>query len=481
MIRAMRAHRGVGLAAPQVGLGTRLIVADVGDGPYVLVNPRIVSSSGTGVDWEGCLSYPGLLAEVERAETVTVEAVGPDGKPVWVEGEGFLARVLQHEIDHLDGVVILDRARSVEKVEPEPGREVKTVPEVATRTGVAGSTGNSLAGEGPGNQAGGVTPLRVAFMGTPVFARPTLEVLLASGHTVAGVVTRPDRAAGRGGRTVLPSAVKRAARAFGLPVWEGTARDVSSSLADVLRRWGVDVAVVVAYGVILPHEVLTAPRLGCLNLHASLLPDYRGPAPVQRVIMDGRDVTGVTVIRMDEGVDTGDILGQVEVPVGGDDTGGVLHDRLSELGADLVLAVLDQVAEGRAVPRPQPPGLFVTAPLLGPSDEVIDWSRPAVAIGRQVRALNPRPGAHTLFRGRRIKVWWADVLPHASGLAATRTAGPRPGEIVSFEAGAPVVATGEGRLALRVVQPAGGREMKGQEFANGHRIAVGDVFGDPDR
>jgi methionyl-tRNA formyltransferase len=458
MVMTVRSHRGVGLAAPQVGVLTRLVVIDVAGDLRILVNPKITASSGLATDWEGCLSFPGLLAEVERAHGVVIEAQGLDGKPLWVEGEGFLARVLQHEIDHLDGTVILDRAIAVEKLEN---------PDLA-------ATG---AGLPDGDESPALHPLRVAFMGTPEFARPTLEALLAAGHHLAGVVTQPDRPAGRGGRAVRESAVKRTALAFRLPLWQGTAREVRQSLPAVLRDWKADVAVVVAYGVILPAEVLRTPRLGCFNLHASLLPDYRGAAPIARAIMDGRRVTGVTVIRMDEGLDTGDIIAQREVPIGEEETAGSLHDLLSAVGAPLVVQALELVAGGRVVPVRQPAACPTLASRLGPEDEVIDWGKPAEVLDRQVRALSPAPVAHAVFGGRRVKVWSVAVWPPPDAFrtsVAARSASP--GEVVALVAGGPVVATGQGYLVLRAVQPEGRSRMRGSDFANGYRLKPGDSF-----
>jgi len=421
MVETMRDNAGVGLAAPQVGVGKRLIVVDVGEGLHILVNPRIVASSGSDVDWEGCLSFPGLLAEIERAKTVTVEALDLDGRQVWLDAEDFFARALQHEIDHLDGVVILDRAREVRAVEPEDTGQVEAVEKPVERTG---------------------RPLRVAFMGTPDFAVPALRALAAAGHEVVGVVTRPDRPAGRG-KARRASPVKRAAEALGLDVWQGTARDVARLLPGVLAEWGAEVGVVVAFGVILPGEVL------------SLLPDYRGAAPIQRAIMDGRPATGVTVIQMDEGMDTGDIILQREVPLAPGETAGSLHDRLAGFGAGLVVQALDLIARGEAHPRPQPDRPAPTAPRLGPDDEVIDWSRPAAEIERQVRALDPVPGAHTFFRGRRLKVWRVAVTGGAREVGAP------------VDRGCPVVRAGDGCVALLAVQPAGRSRMEGSDFVNG--------------
>lgn len=467
----MRANRGVGLAATQVGVLRRLIVVDGGEGPRVLVNPRVKAASGSVVDWEGCLSFPGLLAEVERAEKVTVEATDLEGRPAWIEAEGFFSRALQHEIDHLDGVVILDRARSVRRVEPEENGE----------EGLEDGDDEDLEDRETGRPGNGPR-LRVAFLGTPDFAAVTLEAIAASRHRLVGVVTQPDRPAGRGGRS-RPPAVKTVAERLGLPVWQATAGEVRSELARVLSDWEVDVAVVVAFGVILPTDVLKTPRLGCINLHASLLPDYRGAAPVHRALLDGCAVTGVTVIQMNAGVDTGDIIAQREVTVSESDTSGTVHDRLAAVGANLVVHVLDLLAAGRAVRRPQPPAGKL-APKLGPEDEVIDWTRPGEAIARQVRALDPAPGAHTVLGDRRVKVWGAEVAAAGAGSwpgpADGRQAGSgpaRPGTVVGFSDGCPVVATGRGALVLTVLQPAGGSRMPGPDFANGYRMRVGEVFG----
>jgi len=496
MVETMREYAGVGLAAPQVGVSKRLIVIDAGEEVHILINPRITASSGSEVDWEGCLSFPGLLAEVERARTVSVEATGLDGKSVWLDAEDFFARALQHEIDHLDGVVILDRARDIRRIEPE---------ETAQADGkVSGPDTDSHSGPGPGPGpdadpgAGGgprprtTRPLKVAFMGTPEFALPTLETLAAAGHEVVGVVTQPDRPAGRG-KSRRPPPVKRAAEALGVPVWQGTAAEVSRSLAGVLAGWGAEIGVVVAFGVILPADVLRTPALGCVNLHASLLPDYRGAAPIQRAIMDGRKVTGVTVIQMDEGMDTGDIIVRREVPVAHDETAGTLHDRLAAVGADLVVEALELLGAGRARPVPQPDREAPSAPRIGPEDEEIDWNRPAEVLERQVRALSPVPGAHTFLRGRRVKLWRVAVAGTARGVSDPAGTGnpaddgpavpggysnsAQPGEVVGLDEGYPVVATGRGRLVLRTVQPAGGSRMEGNDFANGYRVRTGDGFG----
>ncbi len=471
MAETMKEYRGVGLAAPQVGVLSRLVVVDVGDGIHVLANPRVISSEGSSVDWEGCLSFPGLLAQVERAAKVTVEATDLSGKTIWVEGQDYFARALQHEIDHLDGIVILDRATAVEKIPPAETTEV----EPREEAGPAPEGEFTPAPEG--ESAPARRSLRVAFLGTPSFAVPTLEAILRAGYQVVGVATQPDRPAGRGGKATRPPAVKEAALEHGLPLWQGDRDEARSSLGRLIRVWGADVAVVVAYGVLLPREVLAAPRLGCINLHASLLPDYRGAAPIQRALMDGRTITGVSVIQMDEGMDTGDILAQREIEISSDDTAGSLHDRLSTIGADLVVHVLDLLARGSAAPRPQPGGPRPTAPRLTPEDEVVDWNRSAQDIALKVRALDPTPGAHTVFRGERVKLWKVEPAPGPAGRTPAGRAPVRPGEVVSAGEEGLVVATGRGLLTLGLVQPAGRARMSGSAFVNGYRVKPGELFG----
>lgn len=308
--------------------------------------------------------------------------------------------------------------------------------------------------------------LRVVFLGTPEAAVPALDALLASHHEVAAVVTPPDRPRGRG-MTIAPSAVKRRAREAGIEVVELAglrSREAREQLADARA----DVFAVAAYGKIVPSEILEMPRLGCINLHFSLLPRLRGAAPVQWALIEGHTSTGVTVMQMDEGLDTGPVLAQREEPILHEDTAGTLEARLARVGADLLVEVLDRLEAGGLTPRAQDASEATFAPKLTPADARIDWSLSAAEIANRVRAFDPRPGAWGMLGGRRLKVWRARV-------SAERPAGA-PGTL-RFDAGEKmIVEVGGGRLLLEEVQPEGGRRMSAAEFIRGHRPKTGDVI-----
>lgn len=308
--------------------------------------------------------------------------------------------------------------------------------------------------------------LRVVFLGTPEAAVPALDALLASHHEVAAVVTPPDRPRGRG-MTVAPSAVKRRAREAGIEVVELAglrSREAREQLADARA----DVFAVAAYGKIVPSEILEMPRLGWINLHFSLLPRLRGAAPVQWALIEGHTSTGVTVMRMDEGLDTGPVLAQREEPILHEDTAGTLEARLARVGADLLVEVLDRLEAGGLTPRTQDASEATFAPKLTPADARIDWSLSAAEIANRVRAFDPRPGAWGMLGGRRLKVWRARV-------SAERPAGP-PGTLRLDAGEKMVVEVGGGRLLLEEVQPEGGRRMSAAEFIRGHRPKTGDAI-----
>ena len=304
-------------------------------------------------------------------------------------------------------------------------------------------------------------PLRLVFMGTPAFAVPTLDALCASGHSIAAVYTQPPRAAQRG-RKVRPTPVAVHAEAAGIQV----RTPASLKPADAQRAFtalDADLAVTVAYGLILPSAVLAAPRLGCINAHASLLPRWRGAAPIQRAIMAGDKETGVTVMRMDEGLDTGSILMVERVPIGPETTGGTLHDTLATLSARLVVEAIDALAAGTLAETPQPGEGATYAAKLEKHEAAIDWRAPAAWIERTVRALAPRPGAWFDHEGERIKVLAAEV-------AAGSPAAP-PGTVIDD---ALVVACGDGS-ALRPTRllRAGKAAMDRDAFLRGRPIAAG--------
>lgn len=432
MLATMYAADGVGLAAPQVGVSKRVIVVDVGAGPVELVNPEITYSEGEELGTEGCLSVPGKAGEVKRAARVRVTGLDRDGRRVWHDADGLFARALQHEVDHLDGVLFIDRAERVWDVAPE-------------------------------------TTLRIVFMGTPEFAVPILERLVKAGCAPVAVVTQPDRPRGRG-QQVQPPPVKEAALRLGLRVLQpGRMRD-PEFLAE-LAALSPDVIVTAAFGRILPPEVLGAARIACLNVHPSLLPRYRGPAPVHRALMNGDERTGVTIIHMAEEVDAGDMVLHEEVAIDPAEDRGELEARLARVGGTLLLRALRLAATGELPRRPQDHAQATYAPALSREEEIIDWRQPARTVVNLVRALAPHPGAATTVRGQILKILKAEAL-EGPGAGA-------PGEVLELRPGEGfVVAAGQGAVLVREVKPAGKRAMSAAEYLNGRPLGAGDVLGD---
>jgi methionyl-tRNA formyltransferase len=302
--------------------------------------------------------------------------------------------------------------------------------------------------------------LRVAFAGTPDFSVPPLEALVGAGYDLVGVLTQPDRPKGRG-RQIAPSPVKTAALAHGIPVSQPQTLKDEASRAELVS-WRPDVLVVVAYGLILPRAALDTPRLGCLNIHASLLPRWRGAAPIQRSILAGDATTGVTIMLMDVGLDTGPMLLKQSINILPDDTGGSLHDRLSSLGAAAILEALQGLS---VLPRvSQPPEGVTYAAKLDKAEALIDWSRPAVEIERQVRAFNPWPVAETRLDGEQLRIFGA----HAG---RSGQMGSEPGTIVAVRDDGLWVQCGEGQLALQQLQRPGRRTVSAAEFIRGTHLA----------
>jgi len=315
--------------------------------------------------------------------------------------------------------------------------------------------------------------LRVAFLGNARWSVTPLECLAASRHAVVLVATRTPRPSGRGG-TLTPTLVADAARRLDLPLRElATVRDDVG--LEALRDVEPDVLAVVAYGEILPAEVLAVPRLLPVNVHFSLLPKLRGAAPVQRAIIEGVPVTGVTTMHMDEGLDTGPILLQTATEPSSDEDAGALGDRLARLGGALLVETLDRLAERTLTERPQDDAVATYAPKIARGDETVDWTRSSAEIARQVRALSPTPAASTTFRGRRLKV----LRVSATDSVATDPPAP-PGSLVAA-LGRLVVATGgepgDVRLRIDVLQPEGKRPMEAKEFLNGYRPQSGERLG----
>ncbi|UNC93895.1 methionyl-tRNA formyltransferase [Candidatus Contubernalis alkalaceticus] len=306
----------------------------------------------------------------------------------------------------------------------------------------------------------------MVFMGTPEFAVPSLELMIKSKYKLLAVVTQPDRPRGRG-KKVIPSPVKKAAQQYGIPVLQP--QKLSTDFVQEMKGLAPEVIVVAAYGKILPKSLLEIPPLGCINVHASLLPAYRGAAPVHRVIMNGEKITGVTIMYMSEGMDTGDIILQRETKISSQENVGSLHDRLSLMGAGLLGLALQKLSAGCAHRTEQDSALATNAPPLKGEEEVINWEDDAQKIHNQVRGMNPWPGAYTLWQGQRVKIWRSSAAGY-EGKGA-------PGEIIELGKDSILVSTGRGALSIQELQLSGGKKMSVGDFLRGNRLKAGTVLG----
>jgi methionyl-tRNA formyltransferase len=306
-----------------------------------------------------------------------------------------------------------------------------------------------------------MTSLRIAFAGTPQFALPALRALLASQHSVVGVLTQPDRPAGRG-RGMRASPVKLLALEARVPLAQPASLKTAQSCVD-LTAWAPDLLVVVAYGLILPPSVLAMPRLGCVNIHGSLLPRWRGAAPIQRAILAGDAETGVTIMQLDAGLDTGPTLLKRVRPIGTQDTAGDLHDALSELGAAALMDAVDGLAREGLKSRAQPADGATYAPKIDKAEARLDWTSTAMQLDRQIRAFNPWPVAETRFAGEPLRMLRSRVADSAGNSAA-------PGTLLGLADDGLRVACGEGVLAVRELQRAGKRPVSARDFANAVRL-----------
>lgn len=316
------------------------------------------------------------------------------------------------------------------------------------------------------------SPLRIVFAGTPEFAAESLRALLQGHHDVVAVYTQPDRPSGRG-RSLKPSPVKALAAMHDLPVWQPYSLKDADAQAE-LAELKPDLMVVAAYGLILPPPVLAIPRLGCINVHASLLPRWRGAAPIQRAILAGDRESGITIMQMDVGLDTGDMLYKASCPISNSDTGASLHDRLALLGGDALLAVVDSLSEGQLpTPIAQQESDATYAAKLSKEEALIRWADSAELIARKIRAYNGVPVAHTLLAGNPVRVWQGRAI---KGETTTAT----PGMIIRADKHGIAVATGEsGVICLETLQLAGGKALSVAELLNARRdeLLPGTVFG----
>ena len=310
--------------------------------------------------------------------------------------------------------------------------------------------------------------MRLVFMGTPEFASASLEALLRSDDSVVGVVTQPDRPKGRG-QILTPSPVKILAQREQIPLLQPL-KMKDPEFLQALAGWKADLIAVAAFGRILPPAILALPPHGCINVHGSLLPKYRGAGPIQWAIINGETETGITTMLMDEGMDTGAMLLQEAIPIAADDTAGSLSPRLAELGGRLLVKTIVRLKAGTLVPQPQDSSQATLAPLLKKEDGAIDWALPATAIANRVRGLSPWPGAYTtVVGGERWTIWRALALPNSVTSL--------PGVVVAITNEAIHVATGQGVLAVMELQPANSRRMAVSQYLAGHPVAIGMQLG----
>ena len=322
--------------------------------------------------------------------------------------------------------------------------------------------------------------MKIVFMGTPDFAVPALKALAESAkHKVSLVVTQPDRPRGRSGKPA-PSDVKLCAEQYGIPVFQPEKVREEASV-ERLRRENADIFVVAAFGQLLPKTILEMPRFGCINIHGSLLPAYRGAAPVQWAVLDGQKEAGDTIMQMNEGLDTGDILMQESIPLSADETAGSLYDKLSSMGGPLLLKALDAIEEGTVTPVPQGDSGTHYAKMLRKEMGNIDWTKSAEEIGRLVRGLNPWPSAYTHWNGKMLKIWMAEPVTQEelSALGCDEKNGmdlkeAQPGTVMIVTKDTLMVQTGDGLLALTELQMEGKKRMPVQAFLMGCRLQTGE-------
>lgn len=316
--------------------------------------------------------------------------------------------------------------------------------------------------------------MKIVFMGTPDFAAGALEALVGAGHEITLAVTQPDKPRGRS-KELQPSPVKVCAERHGIPIFQPRRIKVPEAVA-VLRKYEAEVYIVAAFGQILSQEILDIPRYGCLNIHASLLPKYRGASPIQHAIIDGEERTGITIMQMDAGIDTGDMLYQREMPIEDTDNYESLHDKLTVLGGEAVVEALELLRQGKLVPRKQQEDKSCYAPLIDKSMGEIDFSLDAAALDRRIRGMTPWPSAYTDLHGKQLKIWRArpDMDENAEGAS-------EPGAILRRDKESVTVAAGRGVLHIYELQLEGKKRMSVHDFLLGVKLEPGTVLGSADR
>ena len=321
--------------------------------------------------------------------------------------------------------------------------------------------------------------MRIVFMGTPDFAVGALEAILQAGHQVAAVVTQPDKPKGRG-KEIQVTPVKACAMAHGIPVFQPV-KVKEKEAVETLRGYNADIFVVAAFGQLLSEEILSMPKYGCVNIHASLLPEYRGAGPIQWAIINGEEKTGVTIMQMDKGIDTGDMLLKTEVMIDPKETGDSLHDKLARAGAELIVEALPKIERGELVPVRQKDEESCYAKMLQKSMGQIDWQQSAKKLDCLIRGLISWPGACTRFRGKNLKIWEEEVASKEaltlSGVTMEGDGASVPGTVAAVSKDAFYVWTGDGILKILSVQPEGKRRMPVKEFLLGYQIKNGEQLG----
>ena len=308
--------------------------------------------------------------------------------------------------------------------------------------------------------------MKIIYMGTPDFSVAPLEAIIRAGHEVTAVVTQPDKQKGRG-KEVQMTPVKECALSHGIPVLQPVKIKEPEAVAE-LKKYPADIFVVAAFGQLLTEEILNMPKFGCINIHASLLPAYRGAAPIQRVIINGEEKTGVTIQQMAKGLDTGDMLLKKEISIDPKETGGSLHDKLSAAGAELIVEALSKIEKGEVVPEKQDDALSCYAKKLDKAMGLIDFDQNAVSIERLIRGLNPWPSAYTLYKGKTLKIWEADVVPLEKK--------EEPGTVVFVAKDFFDIATKEGALRVKSLQLEGKKKVAVKDFLLGYEIVCGMKF-----
>lgn len=405
MIELMRQYDGVGLAAPQMGISQRMIVIEYNprekekntDKPFpltILINPAITRFSNEKVVMvEGCLSLPGLEMEVKKPKEVNVIAQDLNGKNIKIRAKGLLARVLQHEINHLDGILFTDLVKDVKNIKH-------------------------------------YIDLRCVFMGTPEFAVPTLEALIVNNVNLVGVITETDKPVGRKQEITAP-VVKKVAEEFGLPVFQSSSR---GEIEEIIEKLQPDYIIVAAYGKILSQKILSVPDYGILNIHPSMLPKYRGGTPIQSAILNGDDRTGITIMKLNENMDEGDIISQKIFTIENTDTTESLSSRLAIEGAKFLIETLPLYLSNRIKPKPQE-GEPTYTKIIQKEDGEIDWKMPIEDIERMIRAYNPWPHAYTFLDNKRLIIHQAHIKDGKLMPDVVQTEGKNPTNWEDFKRG----------------------------------------------